>query len=61
MKMEDEDVDELTKYAPSNASNRAPISTSSKRELMSLMRLITENHCVYAVVVFSSFSYQPHE
>ena len=42
MKMEDEDVEELSKYAPSNASNRAPIMTSSKRELMSLMRLITE-------------------
>ena len=42
MKMEDEDVDKLTKYAPSNASNRAQIATNSKRELLSFMKLITE-------------------
>ena len=42
MKMEDEDIEELTKSATSNASKRVPIATSSKRELVSFMRLITE-------------------
>ena len=42
MEMEDEDIEDLTKHAPSRGSNRAPIGLSYKRELMSFMRFTTE-------------------
>ena len=42
MKLDDEDIDELAKDAPSRSSIRATIGTKHKKELMSFQRIITE-------------------
>ena len=42
MKLEDEDIDNLTKQAPTRSSIRATIVTNYKRELMSFQRMTTE-------------------
>ena len=42
MKLDDEDIDELAKDAPSRSSIRATIGTKHKKELMSFQRMITE-------------------
>ena len=46
IKMEDEDEEELTKSAPSNNSNRAPVTTSTKRELMSFVSVLLYSELV---------------